>query len=117
MFLRKDWRNDPAFPDRLADVVTRVGADEIWERRLQTILSGHEPPTTGRMRSTLTAERDRPLSALWRFCTLVKQKYRGRITSVKKVTTTPAVAQGHAIDEADRRGRPSDMILRPIRVA
>ena len=52
-----------------------------------------------------------------RFCTLMKQKYRGRITSVKKAKTTPAAAQGPAIDEVDRRGRPSDTILRPIRAA
>ena len=36
------------------------------------------------------------------------------LTPVRK----PLVAaQGHAIDEADRRGRPSDMIPRPIRAA
>ena len=69
------------------------------------------------MRSTLTAERGRPLSALRRFCPLMKQTYRGRITPGKKAKTTPAAAQGHAIDEVDRRGRPSDMILRPIRAA
>ena len=37
-----------------------------------------------------TTKRGRPLSALRRFCTLMKQKYRGRITSVKKAKTTPA---------------------------
>ena len=99
------------------------------------------------LRSTLAAERGRRLSALRSLCSLVKQTYRGRITSVTKAKPTPATpapvrqplgaarinkagtpasepgckllgaAQGHAIDEADRRGRLSDTIPRPIRAA
>ena len=41
-----------------------------------------------------------------------------RINKAPAPVRTPlAAAQGHAIDEADRRGRPSDMIPRPIRAA